>query len=622
MEPLKRLLSLLTARERAQLRRVGVVAVGAAVLETLSVFSVLPFIAAVSDPSGFMARPEVGRVAELLGIGEARTMLLVGGAVVLALVLATNVAGAFSLRLIHLTAWNINHYLSCRLLGAYLSRPYEWFLGRNTSGLNRNLLDEVRTAIQGVLLPLLYSLVRGMGAVMLVLVLLFVDYRLTLIAGTVLGLAYLGIYYGVRALQERLGKIRIGANQIRFQVTAEALGGIKEVKSLGVEKEFLRRYGESGPPFVRAMAWTNVITELPRHILEVLSVGTVLVLLLLLILSGNSLEEALPVLALFAFAGYRLVPSFHLVFSGLNRARFYIPALKELEEDLSIEGRMPKSPGERPPSIELRESLELDEVTFRYPETSHPALDRITLSIPQGERIGVVGPTGAGKTTLADLLLGLLEPREGVVRVDGEALSGPDWSRWRASVGYVPQTIFLTDDTVAGNIAFGLPPEMVDRERVQTVARMAEVDEFVRGLSEGYDSMVGERGVRLSGGQRQRIGMARALYRDPSLLLLDEATSALDGATEEAVMDSVFGLERERTVVIIAHRLATVHRCDRIVVLEGGRVSAVGTWDELLETSDLFRVLVRLDPPARSSPGDPTSNSHEDQGPEDRSRVV
>jgi ABC-type multidrug transport system fused ATPase/permease subunit len=272
-----------------------------------------------------------------------------------------------------------------------------------------------------------------------------------------------------------------------------------------------------------------------------------------------------------------------------------------LEEDLAVKVPVDVSAHGVSSPIRLADRVELAGVTFRYPGAPAPALEEVSLAISKGERVGVVGPTGAGKTTLVDVLLGLLQPSEGELRVDGRGVLEEDWPRWRASVGYVPQSIFLSDDSIEGNIAFGLSPESVDRNRIESVARMAELDAFVKDLPEGFGTFVGERGVRLSGGQRQRIGVARALYRDPALLLLDEATNALDGATEEAVMDAVFGLERERTMVIIAHRLATVRRCDRIIVLEGGRIRAQGSWDELLQTSDLFRVLARLDGPLKET---------------------
>lgn len=593
MEALTLLSRLLTPHEKSRLRLVFAVAAGAAILEMLAVLSVMPFMVMVSDPVGLLDHPVALWAGETLGLSGARALLLAAGAGMLLLVVVANAVATLSLRQLHLTAWNINHYLAHRLLSAYLLRPYGWFLDRHSSGLNRNLIEEVRLVVQGALVPLLYAGVRGLGALLLVALLLAVDFRMTLVAGGVIGIAYLFIYWGVRVLQDKLGELRAGATRTRFRVASEVLGGIKEVKSLGAEREFLRRFEETGPPFVRATAWNLVISEVPRHLLEVLSVGTVLAILLFLLTSGRSLDEAVPLLTLFAFAGYKLVPAFHQVFTGFSNARFHLPSLREVEADLNS-GPTPghrEAPEAAP--VPLGDRVELAGVTFRYQGAANPALDGVSLTIRRGERIGVVGPTGAGKTTLVDVFLGLLQPQEGALLVDGNQITGSVLDGWRAAVGYVPQSIFLADDTIAGNIAFGLSPQDVNSARVREAATAAELDSFVLGLPDGYETEVGERGVRLSGGQRQRIGMARALYREPSLLLLDEATSALDSSTEEAVMRTVFGLDRDRTVIIVAHRLATVRRCDRIVLLDAGRISAVGTWEELLETSDLFRVLAR-----------------------------
>ncbi len=595
VEVITRLRQLLTEDERKHVRGVMVFAVITGLFQMLAVMSIMPFMALVSDPMANAETPLALRAREMFGLESPRQLLIGAGSGVLFLVVVANVLAALSLRRVQLTAWNINHFLSRRLLAVYLQRPYPWFLERHSGGLSRNLLEEVRLVVLMGLVPLMSATVRGVEAVFLLGLLLVVDPRLTLAAAGVIGGSYLAIYFSLRMVQERLGETRSRATKIRFQVATEAMGGIKEIKSLGAQEEFLRRFGETGPPYVRAEAWSRVLSEVPRHLLEVLSLGTVLSIFLFLTLNGSSLEETLPVLVLFGFAGYKLVPSFHQVFTGASQAKYALPSIMEISADLEETGEAPagREPGVGVEPLRIDESVELSDVTVTYPGAEVPALEGISLRIAKGARLGVVGPTGSGKTTLVDVLLGLLPPQAGELRVDGVSLGEADMEAWRCGLGYVPQSIFLSDDTVAQNIAFGLRIEDIDREKVQRSAALAELDDFIRGLPEGYDTKVGERGVRLSGGERQRIGIARALYRDPSLLLLDEATSALDGVTEKSVMDSIFSLERERTVVIIAHRLATLRGCDRIVLIERGRLVADGTWDELLDTSDLFRVMAR-----------------------------
>jgi ATP-binding cassette, subfamily B, bacterial PglK len=595
VEVITRLRLLLTDRERQNVRRVILLAVVTALFQSLAVLSIMPFMAMVADPVASMETPLAMRVGELFGWETPRELLIGAGSAVLGLVVLANILAALSVRRVQLTAWNINHFLSQRLLAVYLQRPYPWFLARHSGGLSRNLLEEVRRVVIGGLVPLMSSTVRGVEALFLLGLLLVVDPLLTLATGSVIGGSYLAIYFLLRAVQERLGETRSRATKTRFHVATEAMGGIKEIKSLGAEEEFLWRFGKTGPPYVRAEAWSQVITEVPRHLLEVLSLGTVLAVFLFLILTGSALEETLPVLVLFGFAGYKLVPSFHQVFAGASVAKYTLPSLREICADLEEGGNMesrPKVLGTVEP-LAVNEGVEFVDVSVAYPGADGPALEGVSLRIAKGARVGVVGPSGSGKTTLVDVLLGLLPPQTGEIRVDGVPLTAANMDAWRAGLGYVPQTIFLSDDTVAQNIAFGRRAEDIKMEKVRESAVLAELDDFIQELPNGYETQVGERGVRLSGGQRQRIGIARALHRDPTLLLLDEATSALDGVTEEGVMDSIFGLDRRRTVVIIAHRLTTLRRCDRILLVERGRLVADGTWDELLESNDLFRVLAR-----------------------------
>lgn len=589
MEVIRAMRRLLTVHERRQVRVVVLLAMVTAVVQTVAVFSIMPFMAVVTS-SGGAENAVVQRVSSIFGLESRRSLMIATGATVLGLVLFANILAALSLRRLQLTAWNINHYLSRRLLAVYLHRPYSWFLQRHSSGLSQNLLGEVTVVIQSGLVPLMNVAVRGSEALLVVLLLLIVDPKLTLAAGATIGVVYLLMYRGVRMIQERLGEERAEMAGRRYRVVTEATGGVKEIKSLGAEDEFVRRFGETGPSFVRSKAWSAMLSEVPRYLLEVLSFGTVLAIFLVLLLSGRELQEILPLLVLFGFAGYKLVPSFHQVFSSASRVKFALSSIRTIQADLTedVGGRQ----GAESDLIRIERMLEVDRVTLVYPETSDPALDDVSVSIGAGERIGVVGPTGAGKTTFVDVLLGLLLPDEGTIRVDGKPLDMERMGRaWRANVGYVPQSIFLSDDTIARNIAFGVPRERVDHDRVRRVAAMAQLHDFIAELPQGYDTTVGERGVRISGGQRQRIGVARALYREPSLLLFDEATSALDGPTEEALMHAIYGLGKERTMVIVAHRLQTVKRCDRILLLRDGRLADQGTFEELLERNELFRVM-------------------------------
>jgi ABC-type multidrug transport system fused ATPase/permease subunit len=341
---------------------------------------------------------------------------------------------------------------------------------------------------------------------------------------------------------------------------------------------------------------------MPRYALETIAFSGIL-LIVLYSLRAGSVNELLPVLSLYVFAGYRLMPSLNEMFSAAIHIRFNGAALDELHADLMnsdieydkevmdlTKERLRTKP------LPLRREIILRDVSYTYPNASIRSLESLDLKVRRHEVVGLVGQTGAGKTTLVDLILGLLEPTAGVIEVDGEALHGERRISWRRSCGYIPQSIFLTDDTIRSNIAFGVPEELVDDEAVERAASIAQIDDFILSLSEGYGTKVGERGVRLSGGERQRVGIARALYHDPDLLVMDEATSALDGATEAAVMEMIHNLGRTKTLIVIAHRLSTVRACDVIYLLHEGRIEASGTFDDLASANSYFRNMAGLEP--------------------------
>lgn len=333
---------------------------------------------------------------------------------------------------------------------------------------------------------------------------------------------------------------------------------------------------------------------MPRNAFEiVVQGGLLIVLMVLLIWSGHDLPSIVPMLGLYAFAGLRLLPALQEIYVNLTKISFCHAALDRLSSDLAL-AEPPVDPRKfrQTERLPLRRQLELRGVSYAYPNATRPALADISICIEARTTVGFVGATGAGKTTLVDVILGLLEPQDGEVLVDGTSIHPDQVRAWQRSIGYVPQNIFLADDTVAGNIAFGVSPQRIDLAAVERAAKCAELHDFVvDGLPDGYQTMIGERGIRLSGGQRQRIGIARALYHDPDVLIFDEATSALDNLTERAVMDAIHKLTHVKTILVIAHRLSTVRPCDRIFLLDRGRFKAAGTFSELLEQDAGFQRL-------------------------------
>jgi ABC-type multidrug transport system fused ATPase/permease subunit len=399
------------------------------------------------------------------------------------------------------------------------------------------------------------------------------------------------------------GQQRYLATGQRYRIAQEATGGIKDVKLLGLEDVYVRRFQVPSRQNARANTFRNVVSEAPRYLLQGVAFGGMLLMILVLLFAGDgqSLSGVLPLLAIYAFAGLRLLPAMQQIYNEITMIRFNKMALDSLHDDmaeirLAQEEALPSSEVRVEP-VRLTEKLELRDVHYSYPLAERPALRGLSFSIPARTTVGIVGGTGAGKTTAVDLILGLLELQQGCLEADGVPIGRGNLRAWQNTIGYVPQAIFLTDDTVAANIAFGLPAEKIDQAAVERAARIAELHDFVTGeLPQGYATLVGERGVRLSGGQRQRIGIARALYHDPDVLIMDEATSALDNLTERAVMDAVHNLGHAKTIVLIAHRLTTVQACDTIFMMEHGRLVAQGTYDELLEKSGKFRAMAVGEP--------------------------
>ena len=595
------LFDLLESRERWQLLGLGVCMLVMAILETLGVASILPFMHVVSNPSLVQENHWFALFYDRMGFSSTDSFLVFLGLVALAMISVNNGFSAFTIWLMHRFAWSQNHRLATRLLDRYMHRPYSFFLSRNTSDLSKNILLEVQSVVQGVILAALRLVSRSLVAILIIGLLAVIDLRLSLIVGGVLGTAYAVVYVSVRRRQRKLGKQRLAENKRRFQVSVEALAGIKELKVLGREGLFLQRFLGPSLRYCNVTASHQVMSSLPKFALETLAYGGVLLIVLYFLRFSGEIEDVLPILSLYVFAGYRLMPSLNEIFTTAILMRFNQEPLRHLHADLMDSGAGPDEPSvwkgketdQKP--LPLGKELALKNISFTYPNTEAPSIESVDLRIFRHQVVGFVGETGAGKTTLVDIILGLLKPTAGVLEVDGEPIHGDRVHRWQRSCGYIPQVIFLTDDTIRANIAFGIPKGMVDEDAVARAARIARIDDFIATLPKGYDTEVGERGVRLSGGQRQRIGIARALYHDPAVLVMDEATSSLDGATEAGVMEMIHHLGKLKTLIVIAHRLSTVRACDVIYLLHDGRITASGTYSDLASTNTYFRSMAGLE---------------------------
>jgi ABC-type multidrug transport system fused ATPase/permease subunit len=435
---------------------------------------------------------------------------------------------------------------------------------------------------------------EGVVVASLVALLIAVDPLLAIAVAFGLGGAYALIYLALRRYLSRIGADRVQANRHRFKAVQETFGSVKDVKVGGLEGILLQRFDGPARRFVQCQATQTVANQLPRFALEALAFGGLLFVVLYLMAKPSGLQQALPVLAMYAFAAYRLMPALQNFYSRLVSLRFAGPALEAICQELMK--LMPENgaslPLERATPLGISESFRLDHVTYTYPGSDRPVLKGLSLIVPARSTVGLVGRSGSGKTTLVDVILGLLRPQQGQMWVDQKLITSANLRDWQSTIGYVPQNIYLTDDSVTANIAFGIPTEKVNHAAVEYAARIADLHDFVtQEMPNGYDTLVGERGIRLSGGQRQRIGIARALYHDPDLLILDEATSALDNLTEQAVMEAVHNLGNRKTIIIVAHRLTTVQGCDEILLIERGHLESRGSFEELKKKNAHFRTM-------------------------------
>lgn len=593
----QKLYSLLDARERRRGMLVFGVLILVAFVEVLGVASIMPFIAVLANPNVIDSNRHLAMVYSGLGFTSREAFLFFLGFIFFALLvgsLALKAVGLWAqLRFSH----NRNYAWGARLVGGYLRQPYEWFLNRHSSDLATAVLAEVNQVVTGALLPAMQAIAHILVAVFLMLLLVVVDPFLALAVGGVLGGGYAFISMALRRRLKRIGVERRLANRARYRVVQEAFGGIKDVKIAGLEEAFVRRFLRPAQTLSSRQISAGLMAQLPSFAMQGLLFGGMLLVLLYLMSSHGGFQEALPVVALYAFAGYRLMPAMQNIYRDLSQLRFSQAALDSLCADFAtLQTTVPKAPPRggngKESRLPLKRELELNRLSYEYPGAARAALHGLSLKIPAFSTVGIVGATGSGKTTTVDLILGLLRPVEGCILADGVEISDARVRAWQRTLGYVPQQIFLADDTVAGNIAFGLGPKEIDMAAVERAARIANLHEFVlKELPEGYQTPVGERGVRLSGGQRQRIGIARALYHDPDVLILDEATSALDNLTELAVMEAIHGLGNRKTIILIAHRLTTVRNCDCIYLLEEGRLAAAGPYAELIAQNDRFRAM-------------------------------
>lgn len=591
--------ALLDTRERRNAWIVLAVIILGGLSSAVMVGSVLPFLSVLAQPSMIESTPALKWAYDTIGFTSDFSFLIALGLGSLVVIVMASAIQLVKTWAVARFAMMRIHSISRRLMATYLRQSYEFFLNRHSGDMGTRILTETQQLVGQFLRPAAETVASLVTIVAIVSLLIWAEPLVAIASFALLGGVYSLTYWGTRKILIQLGVERAKANSARFRIANEALGGIKDLKLLGRERDYLTRYDRPSYKMARAITRIQVISLMPKYVLEAIAFGGIILLCLMMmdadgLASGAGLGQILPLMGLFAFAGQRLMPELSKLYQSLAQIQASNAAVEIVYRDLILQGNVAELPHTPPQAMGLRQDIALNEVSYSYPGASRAGIESVTLSIRKGEKIGIVGSTGAGKTTLADLILGLLSPSKGQLLVDGVPV-GPDNVRaWQQSVGYVPQDIFLIDASLSQNIALGVPLSQIDQERIEGAAKIARVDHFIRTeLPESYATTIGERGVRLSGGQRQRIGIARALYHNASLIMFDEATSALDNHTEAEVLSAIENLPGDTTVLMIAHRLSTVKQCDRIIVMEAGNVVGIGSWDTLIKSNAVFQKIAQ-----------------------------
>jgi len=596
----KKIALLLSKEEKNLFFRLAILIIFISIIDTLSVATLYPFISIISN-SEYPNNKIINQIINFLEIKEKSEIILLFGLIALLTITLSIISRSYLVYATLKFVTNREFSIAKRVVEKYLSQSYIWYLEQNSAHLTKNILSEIATVVGGVLLALINILSQSVITILLLLFLMAINLETTLFIAVIIISSYLLIYKISRKTLSKIGKDRLKLNKQRFSIVLETFSGIKEIKTNGFEKVYLRRFISISRQYADCQAKLQAFSQMPRFFLEFLIILIILILIIYLTFTEGSLLQTLPILATYAFSAFRLIPSLQQVYVNVSNLKYSLPTLEELIAHLELldkkhiidtkKNEILKSSNS---IYKISNAIELKGINFKYPNSDKLIIKDINLNVKKGSFISFVGKTGAGKTTLLDLIIGLLEPTNGYVQLFGKSwLNEPDKLLLQSKISYVPQNIFLVDDSIEMNIAFGSSEEDIDSEKIINSAKTASIHDFiVEELPQCFKTRVGERGIMLSGGQRQRIGIARALYRNPSLLVLDEATNALDSITENIIINSIKNNNPQLTIIMIAHRLNIIKNADEIFLLEDGLISDFGKFDYLFENNKSFALLV------------------------------
>lgn len=588
---IRKLFSLITPYQRKRFYKLQILVVIMSFMEIIGVTSIIPFMALVGDPSQLKQDTIIAKAYLSSGIASEQEFLFLLGLFVLGMLFVSSVISMLTIWRLAIFGSQIGIELADTLYIHYLKQDWLFHSAGSSAQLTKKVSQEALRVSRGLVMPLMSINSRFLFIIFMSSSILFYDPGVAIVGLSIFVFAYIVLYKFVRQRLHNNGIAISEAHEDRFRLMNEGFGGIKDVLLLGRDNDFINRFTKSGKAFASSQGSTETLVHVPRYLMELIAFGSMITLLLYLIVNHEGdLGMILPIISVYALATFKLMPALQQIYMNIGNIKANISAFESIQLDLenSIKADL-KASTPKNGFLYPAEKISLENITFTYPGKVEPALEKINISISAKNIIGIVGPSGAGKSTLIDIMLGLVIPQQGNLKVDDSIITSENNRLWQNSIGYVAQSIFLSEGTILQNVAFGIPEEHVDLDKVKSALKLACLNEFIESLDEGIYTRVGERGVQLSGGQRQRVGIARALYHQAEVLIFDEATSSLDGITEKMIMESIDQLSGKKTIIMIAHRLKTIKNCDKIFFLANGRVIDEGSYQELISKNDQFK---------------------------------
>lgn len=588
----KELFSLLTPNQRRRYLYLQIMVFFMAIMELLGIASIAPFMALVADVQLLETNTTLKKIYLASGVESHEKFLFLTGSIVLIMLSTASILSIITTWRLSLFALSVGTEIGDRLYRYYLNKDWLFHASGSSAQLTKQIATEALRVTNFIILPLIQMNARLVLALFIIVGIFIYNPLIAIIGVTLFICGYVVIYKVIRKRIARYGQHVSTTSTDRFRLMNEGFGGIKDVLLYNRRQDFIDQFEMSGKVLAHAQGVNTALSQVPRYLMELLAFGALITLVLVLLIANNgTLSQVLPVLAIYALAGFKLLPALQQIYASVTTVRGNTAAFEAIKADLLASLTLDEQSKADLQSNDFQyiKKIKLDNVSFTYPNKMSPALNNINIEIPVNATIGFVGESGSGKSTLIDLLLGLIEPSQGALMLDNKTIGSNNKHAWQQRIGFVPQSIFLSEGSIAENIAFGLNKKDIDIEKVQQAVKYSHLESLVNSLPQGLNTKVGERGIQLSGGQRQRIGIARALYNQADVLVFDEATSALDGITEKVIMDAIQELSGQKTIVMIAHRLKTVQKCDVIYFIEQGRVVDQGTYQQLIDSNPKFK---------------------------------